>query len=462
MLIWGFNKKYQPEWKVEDIQAEMARLASSGSSTVMDEGLSVNLKDRTVTEFFQKKVLLRDIHMNIPQDHMVLPLGGSGAGKTTYLNAINGYEKAHAEVKLNGTDMYKHYKKMQYEIGFVPQSEMMRGKDTVLNTLLDAAKLRLPRNVSARQRRERVDEVMDIFGLKPVKNNLVEKLSGGQKKRLSISMEFISNPGLKVIATQADTNSRPYATISNMVSKMRDSEVGGTVTVGQVMDLLTDTDNETIAELRARELGKVFTLGEIRDALEKTAAFDAFKQERVLDNVTVGSVIKIVLESENLQDIRDYDFGLPGVTLGKLLKDISTSPKAKTLMDTQIAQLTTVGDVLDAIDKSGILDQYTDVPIDARFTIGEAVDLLANSPDMQARRDQEITVKTTVGKLLDIVGEDKVKTFLEDKAAEASYTKDYEYTADNILDYWGRLFLFVLVFAALAMITLEFIDKDKR
>ena len=272
----------------------------------------------------------------------------------------------------------------------------------------------------------------------------------------------ISNPGLKVIATQADTNSRPYATISNMVSKMRDSEVGGTVTVGQVMDLLTDTDNETIAELRARELGKVFTLGEIRDALEKTAAFDAFKQERVLDNVTVGSVIKIVLESENLQDIRDYDFGLPGVTLGKLLKDISTSPKAKTLMDTQIAQLTTVGDVLDAIDKSGILDQYTDVPIDARFTIGEAVDLLANSPDMQARRDQEITVKTTVGKLLDIVGEDKVKTFLENKAAEASYTKDYEYTADNILDYWGRLFLFVLVFAALAMITLEFIDKDKR
>ena len=53
-------------------------------------------------------------------------------------------------------------------------------------------------------------------------------------------------------------------------------------------------------------------------------------------------------------------------------------------------------------------------------------------------------------------------TFREDKAAEASYTKDYEYTADNILDYWGRLFLFVLAFAALAMITLEFIDKDKH
>ena len=60
----------------------MARLASRGSADVMDEGLTVNLDERSATEFFQKKVLLRDIHMAIPQGHMVLLLGGSGAGKT--------------------------------------------------------------------------------------------------------------------------------------------------------------------------------------------------------------------------------------------------------------------------------------------------------------------------------------------------------------------------------------------
>ena len=198
-LTWGFNPKYQPAWKVEDMQAELAKLATQGSAAVMDEGLTVNLKERTATEFFHKKVLLRDIHMSIPQGHMVLLLGGSGAGKTTFLNAVNGYEKAKAEVMLNGNNMYTQYKKMQYEVGFVPQTEMMRGKDTVLNTLLDAAKLRLPRDVSVKLRRERVNEVMDIFGLTPVKNNLVEKLSGGQKKRLSISIEFISNPSLFIL-----------------------------------------------------------------------------------------------------------------------------------------------------------------------------------------------------------------------------------------------------------------------
>ena len=180
-LIWGFGDSFQPEWKVEDIRSELKRLADHGSARVMDEGLTVNLKERSATEFFQKKILLRDIHMSIPQGHMVLLLGGSGAGKTTYLNAINGYEKAKAEVTLNGKNVYTQYKKMLYEVGFVPQAEMMRGKDTVISTLLDAAKLRLPRDVSAKARRERVNEVMDIFGLKPVQNNLVESCPAGRK-----------------------------------------------------------------------------------------------------------------------------------------------------------------------------------------------------------------------------------------------------------------------------------------
>ena len=198
-LIWGFNKKYQPTWQVEDIKAEMARLATHGSAAVMDQGLTVNLEERSVREFFHKHILLRDIHMSIPRGHMVLLLGGSGAGKTTFVNAINGYEKAKAEVMLNGKNLYTQYKDMQYEVGFVPQTDMMRGKDTVLATLLDAAKLRLPMDVDPQQRRARVDEVMEIFGLTSVQDSLVEKLSGGQRKRLSISMEYISNPTLFIL-----------------------------------------------------------------------------------------------------------------------------------------------------------------------------------------------------------------------------------------------------------------------
>ena len=238
-LIWGFGKKYQPAWKVEDIRTEMARLATHGSASVMNEGLTVNLTERSATEFFKKKVLLRDIHMAIPQGHMVLLLGGSGAGKTTYLNAINGYEKAKAEVLLNGTDLYKHYKKMQYEVGFVPQSEMMRGKDTVLNTLMDAARLRLPKEVSSEQRKARVNEVMEIFGLLPVKNNLVEKLSGGQKKRLSISMEFISNPSLFIL-------DEPDSGLDGVMARELFEQLRKIADTGKIVIVITHTPDRVI------------------------------------------------------------------------------------------------------------------------------------------------------------------------------------------------------------------------
>ena len=198
-LLWGWHKNFQPLWTPEELRSDAAEFFSGSKAAVLDKGLTVNLEERTATEFFKKKYLLRDIHMYIQPGHMVLLLGGSGAGKTTFLNAVNGYEKAKAEVVLNGRNMYKEYKDMQYDIGFVPQQDLMRGSDSVYRTLMDAAALRLPQGFSRAERQARVEEVMKIFGLTPVKDNLVVKLSGGQRKRLSIAMEFIPNPSLFIL-----------------------------------------------------------------------------------------------------------------------------------------------------------------------------------------------------------------------------------------------------------------------
>ncbi len=198
-MIWGFSKKYNPQTQSDAFRESAITHVTGGDVAQMGEGLSINLKERYVTEFFRKKYLLRDIHMNIKPGRLVMLLGGSGAGKTTLLNAINGYEKANAKVTLNGRDIYAEYKKIKYEVGFVPQSDLMRGKDSVYHTLLDAAMLRLPTDYTLSDRRARVLEVMNVFGLSRAKNTLVEKMSGGQRKRLSIAMEFISNPELFIL-----------------------------------------------------------------------------------------------------------------------------------------------------------------------------------------------------------------------------------------------------------------------
>jgi len=266
-LIWGFNKKYQPGWKVDDIKAELAKLVHQGSASVMDEGLTVNLKDRTVVEAFQKKVLLRDIHMAIPQGHLVLLLGGSGAGKTTFVNAINGYEKANAEVMLNGHNIYTQYDQMIHEMGFVPQSDMMRGKNTVFNTLMDAAKLRLPIDVPDEDLRSRVNEVMEIFGLTPVQSNLVEKLSGGQKKRLSISMEMISNPQLFIL-------DEPDSGLDGVMARALFEQLRKIADSGRIVIVITHTpdrvvdmfDDVIVLAKDSARTGRLAFYGSIEDA----------------------------------------------------------------------------------------------------------------------------------------------------------------------------------------------------
>ena len=197
-VIFGWISKFQPIWTVTDYREQAAAL-SGVSAKVMDQGLTINVEDRSVYEMFKRKYLLRDIHMYIPPCSMVLLLGGSGVGKTTFLNAVNGYERANAKIVLNNSDVYDNYRDMQYDIGFVPQQDLMRGSDTVQATLTDAALLRLPMDYPASLRKERVTEVMKLFGLEPVAGSMVSKLSGGQRKRLSIAVEFISNPSLFIL-----------------------------------------------------------------------------------------------------------------------------------------------------------------------------------------------------------------------------------------------------------------------
>ena len=199
LLLWGLRKKCQPKYIYKDDIGEAGAAISGRNVKVLDSGLTVNIEERTAGGMLKKNTLLRDIHLNIEPGHMVLLLGGSGVGKTTFVNAVIGYEKAKANMVLNGNNIYDNYDKMKYRIGFVPQMDLMRVNDTVIRTLMDAAKLRLPASMSVAERRERATVVLKFFGLEPVKDKLCEKLSGGQRKRLSIAMEYISNPDLFVL-----------------------------------------------------------------------------------------------------------------------------------------------------------------------------------------------------------------------------------------------------------------------
>lgn len=159
-------------------------------------GLSINIAERSVWKRGKKKMLLKNVNMNIPDGSMVLILGGSGAGKTTFMNAVMGYEQAKGQILYNNTDIYAEFDRMQYEIGYVPQQDLMRMNDLALETVINAAQLKLPAGMPEEYYINQAELAMATLGLADEKQQMVRALSGGQRKRLSIAMEYVGNPSL--------------------------------------------------------------------------------------------------------------------------------------------------------------------------------------------------------------------------------------------------------------------------
>jgi hypothetical protein len=131
----------------------------------------------------------------------------------------------------------------------------------------------------------------------------------------------------------------------------------------------------------------------------------------------------------------------------------------------------TVGEAVDLLEDSDNptikelreVDVLSGSPLQRKLTVGDIVDQLgADNPDASELRKEEIPYDTTVGDLLKIAGEDKVRSYIVENSSKAAQNPDYDYKQGNIAGYWVTLLLFAAVYALLAMITLEFIDHDKR
>src|SRR5579885_3401743 len=142
-------------------------------------------------------ILLDDISIAIPPRKFVALVGGSGAGKSTLMDALNGLRPAHKGLVLyNGRDYYKNLAAFSTQLGYVPQDDIIHRDLTVERALYYTAKMRLPDDFTEEQIQQRIDEVLDDVEMKFRRKLLVSKLSGGQRKRVSIALELLANPSV--------------------------------------------------------------------------------------------------------------------------------------------------------------------------------------------------------------------------------------------------------------------------
>jgi ABC transport system ATP-binding/permease protein len=128
-------------------------------------------------------------------------MGASGAGKSTLLNVLNGINKPHSgAVLINGVDIHKCSQKVKGLIGFVSQDDLLIEELTVYENLYYNAKLCFS-NLNYDELHDKVVEVLKSLGLYEIRDMKVgtplnKKISGGQRKRLNISLELIREPSI--------------------------------------------------------------------------------------------------------------------------------------------------------------------------------------------------------------------------------------------------------------------------
>jgi ABC-type multidrug transport system ATPase subunit len=128
-------------------------------------------------------------------------MGGSGAGKSTLLNVLNGnYTPSEGSVTINGIDIHKEKEEVEGVIGFVSQDDLLIEELTVFQNLFYNAKLCF-KDLTDRQIARRVIAMLHSIGLYESKdlkvgNPLEKTISGGQRKRLNISLELIREPSV--------------------------------------------------------------------------------------------------------------------------------------------------------------------------------------------------------------------------------------------------------------------------
>eukprot|EP00475_Leptophrys_vorax_P015691 TRINITY_DN21992_c0_g1_i1.p1 TRINITY_DN21992_c0_g1~~TRINITY_DN21992_c0_g1_i1.p1 ORF type:complete len:674 (-),score=211.74 TRINITY_DN21992_c0_g1_i1:46-2067(-) len=155
-----------------------------------------------------QREILKGVSGTLRPGRLTAIMGSSGAGKTTLLNVISGRltgaiagSNLSGSIMLNGVEVSKH--DVKHHSAYVLQEDVFYETLTPYELLLFSARLRLPQTISDADKIARVEQVLKELGLEGVRNTMIggvsvkgRGLSGGEKKRLSIGVELITNPSI--------------------------------------------------------------------------------------------------------------------------------------------------------------------------------------------------------------------------------------------------------------------------
>ena len=164
-----------------------------------------------LTKAFKQKQVVNSVNLYLEKGEIVGLLGPNGAGKSTTISMISSLiSPDDGDVRLNNESILKTPQKLREILGVVPQEIAVYMDLSARENLLFFGKMhRIPNSIL----QKRVDEVLDIIGLKDREKDLVKTFSGGMKRRLNIGVALIHEPEIIIMdepTVGIDPQSRNY------------------------------------------------------------------------------------------------------------------------------------------------------------------------------------------------------------------------------------------------------------
>ena len=203
------------------------------------------LRLEKISVYFGKRKILEDLNLNLNQGEILGLLGPNGVGKSTIFNIIIGllkpnYGSVFIEEK-NVTNDPIFYRTKNYKIGYVPQHGGYFHDLTLRENLKAISEIVIK---DKKLRDEKINLLISKFELEPLQNIKAEFLSGGQKKRLVISLALLSNP--KILLLDEPFAALDIMTIKNLQQIIVDLQTQNNISIilcdHQARDLLTCVD----------------------------------------------------------------------------------------------------------------------------------------------------------------------------------------------------------------------------
>lgn len=201
------------------------------------------LQTKNIFKKYKHRMVVNDVSVKVEQGEIVGLLGPNGAGKTTTFYMIVGLIKPFSgQVLLDNLDITTEpmYRRAQHGIGYLAQEASVFRKLSVednLRAVLEFTKF------SKTEQKERLESLLEEFGLNHVRKSQGITLSGGERRRTEIARALAVDPKF-ILLDEPFAGVDPIAVedIQNIVGKLKDKNIGILITDHNVHETLNITD----------------------------------------------------------------------------------------------------------------------------------------------------------------------------------------------------------------------------